>query len=46
MSYKPRPFRVGVIDMTMVFIGDNDNPRIIEKIMRNVSFKAFTIRIL
>ncbi|MBO5598883.1 MAG: hypothetical protein J5943_09835 [Oribacterium sp.] len=33
------------LHMTMVFIGENDDPRIIEKIMRNVSFKAFTIRV-
>ena len=33
------------LHMTMVFIGENDDPRIIEKIMRNISFKAFPIRI-
>jgi len=33
------------LHMTMVFIGENDDPGKIEKIMWNVSFKAFPIRI-
>ena len=33
------------LHMTMVFIGENDDPGKIEKIMRNVSFKVFPIRI-
>ena len=33
------------LHMTLVFIGENDDPGKIEKIMRNISFKAFPIRI-
>ncbi|MBP3802670.1 MAG: hypothetical protein J6I76_02050 [Oribacterium sp.] len=33
------------LHMTLAFIGENDDPGKIEKIMRNVSFKAFPIRL-
>jgi len=33
------------LHITLVFIGENDDPGKIEKIMRNVSFKAFPIRL-